>query len=51
LITLRYQSGTSTAFEVVDATSTLTQARNANDDAQARYRVALASLQTLTGNF
>ncbi|MFY9527947.1 MAG: TolC family protein, partial [Candidatus Acidiferrales bacterium] len=51
LINLRYQGGVSTALEVVDAENTLTLARNAYDDAQARYRVALANLQTLTGTF
>jgi outer membrane protein TolC len=35
----------------VDAQNTLIQARNAFYDAQARYRVALATLQTFTGNF
>jgi outer membrane protein TolC len=51
LTTLRYQAGESTALEVVDAQNTLVQARNAGDDAQARYRLALAQLQTLTGPF
>jgi len=51
LTNLRYQAGESTALEVVDAQNTLTQARNAYDDAEARYRLALANLQTLTGNF
>jgi outer membrane protein TolC len=51
LITLRYQAGESNALEVVDAQNTLTQARNAFDDAQTRYRVALATLQTVTGSF
>jgi outer membrane protein TolC len=51
LTTLRYQAGESTALEVVDAQNTFVQARNANDDAQVRYRVALAELQTLTGPF
>ena len=51
LINLRYQAGESTALEVVDAQNTLTQARNAYDDAQTRYRVALANLQTVTGPF
>src|SRR5207247_7738714 len=51
LINLRYQAGESTALEVVDAQNTLTQARNAYDDSQARYRVALANLQTVTGPF
>jgi outer membrane protein TolC len=51
LINLRYQAGESTALEVVDAQNTLTAARNTYDDTQVRYRVALAALQTLTGNF
>jgi outer membrane protein TolC len=51
LIDLRYVSGASTALEVVDAQNTLTQARNAFGDAQVRYRVALSTLQTLTGSF
>jgi len=51
LVTLRYQGGSSTSLEVVDAQTTLITARNAYDDAQVRYRNALASLQTFTGNF
>jgi len=51
LIVLRYQAGESTALEVVDAQNTLVQARNAVDDAGSRYRLALAQLQTVTGNF
>jgi outer membrane protein TolC len=51
LINLRYQAGESTALEVVDAQNTLVTARNAFDDAEARYRVAVADLQTLTGSF
>ena len=51
LTTLRYQAGESTALEVVDAQNTSVQARIAIDEAQVRYRVALASLQTLTGRF
>ena len=51
LTTLRYQAGEATVLEVVDAQNTLTQARNANDDGQARFRIAVANLQTLTGNF
>ena len=46
LTVLRYQAGEATALEVVDAQNTLAQARNAYDDGLARYRVALASLQT-----
>jgi len=51
LVNLRYQAGTSSALEVVDAETTLTTARNAYDDGQVRYRMALANLQTLTGAF
>ena len=51
LTTLRYQAGQALALEVVDAQNTLSQARNAYDDAQARFRLALAQLQTLTGSF
>jgi outer membrane protein TolC len=51
LTILRYQAGESTALEVVDAQATLALARNAYDDGLARYRVALAALQTLTGRF
>jgi outer membrane protein TolC len=50
LTLLRYQAGESTALEVVDAQATLAQARNAYDDGLVRYRVAIANLQTLTGN-
>ncbi len=51
LTNLRYQAGEALVLEVVDAQNTLTQARNAFNDGQVRYRVALANLQTLTGNF
>lgn len=51
LTTLRYQAGEATALEVVDAQNTLVQARNNHDDGATRYRVAIANLQTLTGNF
>jgi outer membrane protein len=49
LTTLRYQGGEATALEVVDAQSTLAQARDAYDGGMVRYRVALARLQTLAG--
>ena len=49
LTTLRYQSGEATVLEVVDAQNALTQAKNAYDDGEVRYRTALANLQTLTG--
>jgi len=51
LTTLRYQAGEATVLEVVDAQNTLAQAHDAYNDAQARYRVAVAELQTLTGAF
>lgn len=50
LTTLRYQAGEATVLEVVDAQNTLTLARNAFDEGQVRFRVALANLQALTGN-
>jgi outer membrane protein TolC len=49
LTLLRYQAGEISVLEVVDAQTTLAQSRNAYDDGLVRYRVALASLQTLTG--
>jgi outer membrane protein TolC len=49
LTVIRYQAGEATAFEVTDSQNTLTQARNGLDDGQARYRIALATLQTLIG--
>src|SRR5579862_1990216 len=51
LTLLRYQAGEVTVLEVVDAQSTLAQARNAYADGLVRNRVALAGLQTLTGEF
>ena len=46
---LRYQAGEVTVLEVVDAQSTLAQARNAYDDGLVRYHQALATIQALTG--
>jgi outer membrane protein TolC len=51
LVNLRYQAGESSALEVVDAQKTLVDSRNIYDDAQSRYRVAVAQLQTVTGAF
>jgi outer membrane protein TolC len=51
LTNLRYQAGEATALEVVDAQNTLTAARNAYHDGEARYHLAIANLQTLTGAF
>jgi len=49
LTLLRYQAGEATALEVVDAQNTVNLSRNAQDDGLARYRVALANLQSLMG--
>ncbi len=49
LTQLRYQAGEVAVLEVVDAQSTLAQARNAFDEGLSRYRQALAAIQTLTG--
>jgi outer membrane protein TolC len=51
LNTLRYQAGEATILEVVDAQTTLVQARNAYDDGMVRYRLAISNLQTITGKF
>jgi outer membrane protein TolC len=51
LNTLRYRSGESMVLDLVDAQNTLTQAQGAYADGLARYRVALATLETLTGSF
>jgi outer membrane protein TolC len=51
LTTLRYQAGEATALEVVDAETSLIDARNADDDGRARYHLARANLQLLTGSF
>lgn len=51
LTTLRYEGGEATALEVVEAQGTLAAARNALEDGLSRYRLAIADLQTLTGNF
>jgi outer membrane protein TolC len=51
LTDLRYKAGTSSALDVVVAENALTQARNAYNDAQIRYRVAVATLQAVTGSF
>jgi outer membrane protein TolC len=51
LTLLRYKAGEATALEVVDAQTTANQARSAYDNGLVRYRIALLTLQTLTGNF
>jgi outer membrane protein len=49
LTVLRYTAGEAIAFEVVDAQSTVTLARNAYDDGQIRNRISQATLQLITG--
>lgn len=51
LTSARYTAGEATVLEVVDAQNTLLMARNGLADGEARYRLAIANLQTLTGNF
>ena len=51
LTNLRYQAGEANALEVVDAQNTLTTAGNSYHDGEARYHLAIANLQTLTGAF
>ncbi len=51
LNTLRYKAGDATVLDVLNAENTLTQARDSYATGLARYRVALANLQTLTGSF
>jgi len=51
LVNLRYQAGASTVLEVVDAQNTLIEARTTYDESQVRYRLAVASLQSVTGGF
>jgi outer membrane protein TolC len=49
LTSLRYEAGEISVLEVVDAQSTLVEARNAYDGGLARYRLALANIQTFMG--
>jgi outer membrane protein TolC len=51
LTLLRYRAGEGSVLEVVDAQTTLVQARNTYNDGLVRYRLALSNLQTLTGVF
>jgi outer membrane protein len=50
LTNLRYTAGEGTVLEVVDAQNSLVIAESSRADGVVRYYVALANLQTLTGN-
>ncbi len=50
LTNLKYSAGEATALEVVDAQNAVIIAETAHADGIVRYRLALANLQTLTGN-
>ena len=51
LVTMQYQAGESQVPQVLDAQTSMQQARDAYAAGAARYRDALATLQTLTGSF
>jgi outer membrane protein TolC len=51
LTILQYKAGDAIELEVLSAQTALSTAKNALDAGEARYRVALATLQTLTGEF
>ena len=51
LSNVRYTGGVTPLSEVLEAQNALVKARNDYADAQTRYRVAIAALQTFTGSF
>lgn len=51
LVTLQYQAGQAAVLEVLDAETALAGARDSYATGEARYRNALATLQTITGSF
>jgi outer membrane protein TolC len=51
LVTMQYEAGETQVLSVLDAENSLEQARIADAAGAARYRNALAALQTLTGSF
>ena len=50
LTNLRYSKGEGSVLEVVDAQTTLVAAETSRVDGLVRYHIALANLQTMTGN-
>jgi outer membrane protein TolC len=51
LVTMQYQAGEAAVLQVLDAETSAADARNSYASGEARYRNALATLQTLTGSF
>jgi outer membrane protein TolC len=51
LVTLQYQAGEAAVLDVLDAETALAGARDSYAAGEARYRNALANLQTMTGSF
>lgn len=51
LVTMQYKAGETNVLSVLDAENSLNTARDAYAAGEARYRNALAALQTLTGSF
>ncbi|MDE3180136.1 MAG: TolC family protein [Acidobacteriota bacterium] len=51
LVTMQYKAGEAAVLQVLDAETSLATARDAYAAGEARYRDALASLQTVTGSF
>jgi outer membrane protein len=51
LVTLQYKAGEAAVLQVLDAETSLATARNSYAAGEARYRTALAALQTITGSF
>lgn len=51
LVTLQYQAGEAAVLDVLDAETALASARDSYATGEARYRNALANLQTMTGSF
>jgi outer membrane protein len=51
LVALQYKAGDAAVLQVLDAETALATARNSYATGEARYRSALATLQTITGSF
>jgi len=51
LVTLQYQTGETSVLQVLDAETALAGARDSYAAGEAKYRNALATLQTITGSF